>query len=122
MEYQSLADLVGVKIEDSNDGESAGNESMGPSSGMISARRRAHLELAKAVEQQVKISQEQKEKILGDKAAMSREAEELKRSIEEKKSLLANSQEKPLAAVRTSQQNPVTVANDKADEYYDEEY
>ena len=48
MEYSALADLVGVKIEESNEGASE-VESYGPSSGMISARRRANAEIAKAV-------------------------------------------------------------------------
>jgi|LakMenE01Jun11ns_1017448.scaffolds.fasta_scaffold8975644_1 hypothetical protein len=44
MEYSALADLVGVKIDESHEGTSEG-ESYGPSSGMISARRKAHFEI-----------------------------------------------------------------------------
>ena len=58
MEYSALADLVGVKIDDSNDGGSSMVESPGPSSGMISARRRAQEEIRNAVLEQVKLSQE----------------------------------------------------------------
>jgi len=49
MEYSSLADLVGVKIDESHDGVTSEGESYGPSSGMISARRKANAEIAKAV-------------------------------------------------------------------------
>lgn len=58
MEYSSLADLVGVKIDDSNEGHSSANDSFGPSSGMISARRHAQEEIRKGILEQVKLSQE----------------------------------------------------------------
>ena len=60
MEYQALADLVGVKIQEtptqsaSNENESGQN----PSSGMISARRRAQEEIQKRVEEELKKSLE----------------------------------------------------------------
>ena len=57
MEYQALADLVGVKIQDTPEHTaSADIESVHPSSGMISARRRAHFEIQKRVEEELKAS------------------------------------------------------------------
>ncbi len=63
IDYSALADLVGVKIDESHDGVTSEGESYRPSSGMISARRKANAEIGKAVSDQVKISIEMKEKV-----------------------------------------------------------
>lgn len=122
MEYSQLADLVGVKIDESDD-EPSQIESPGPSSGMISARRRAQEEIRNAVIEQVKLSQEQKEKILSEKERVEREAAELKKSIEDAKKKMEASGSRPgtAEAVRTSNQNPMKQAEPE-DEYEYEEY
>ena len=78
---------MGVKFD--NDG-SQSSSSHAPSSGMISARRRANLEIAKKIQQDVHKSQEEKLRISEDNKRMLEEAERIKRSIEEKKSLLSS--------------------------------
>lgn len=51
LEYNSLADLVGVKFD--NDKSDTSSSHGAPSSGMISARRRANMEIAKKIQQDV---------------------------------------------------------------------
>ena len=62
MEYTALADLVGVKITDTPEqSEPVENESVQPSSGMISQRRRAAIEIEKKIQHEMKLSQDKKQ-------------------------------------------------------------
>ena len=120
MEFCKVADLVGVKT----DSKDESSEVHPPSSGMVSARKRADEEIKRLINQE-------KAEIQSQRLEVIRESAELRRSMEENKNRLSGQQirssrdsklsksssgaviqgkvpDKKLAHVRDSAENPIT--------------
>ena len=82
MEYNQLAEFVGVKLDSSHDGNSNIDSVSQLSSAAISSRNRMNLEIRRKAAEEVETTKSDAQRIQEAKAAAAREAEELKRSIE----------------------------------------